>query len=100
MVVLKRAGQYIKERELFRYMGVEPFIYRERHSFDLIINGQYGGLDGLEILNHRQSKMASLCRWLIGEFRIPNNQSVSDIPFQHHRAIDRYWFKITRDRWA
>jgi len=89
VVVLRREGQYIKERELFRYLGAEPFDYRERHSFDLIISSRYDGLDGLGLLSPRQSKMERLCRWIVGQFRIPDNPAVSDIPFQYHRAIGR-----------
>jgi len=98
VVVLRREGQYIKEREMYRYMGAELFEYRERHSFDLIINERYDRLDGLGILWHRQSKMERLCRWIIEEFRMPDNPAVSDIPFQYHRAIGRPLLGQHRER--
>jgi len=74
---------------MYKYMGAEPFMYGEQHSFDLIINERFDRLDGLGILWRSQKKMERLCRWMMEEFRRPDNPAVSDRPFQYHRAIGR-----------
>lgn len=89
VVVLRKAGEYIMEKEGCRYIGTEPFIYQKKHSFRTIIEYQYGGLGSPCVDKFPGKEMIILCKWLLDEFNNKDARGVSRIPFKYHLDVDR-----------
>ena len=89
VVVLKKEGEYIKEKLLFLYNGPEPFIYRQKHSFRFWIEQKCRHMLYTPTKTFLDGQLREICQWLVNEFRNPNAEGVSSTPYRYHLDIER-----------